>query len=62
MASAHIHVDMNNAAFEDNGLASELAKILRTLAERIEDGELPPLSLFDTNGNKVGVFDIDKDG
>jgi hypothetical protein len=51
-----IDINMDNAAFEDNA-GSECARILRKLADELEDtnaeeGVLGPL--FDVNGNKVG--------
>ncbi len=44
----------DNAAFEEGGIATETGRILRKLAERIEDGELPAMILRDINGNAVG--------
>jgi hypothetical protein len=54
---ASIGIKMDNAAFEDCP-ASELARILRDLAGQIENGELPPVTLRDINGNNVGKFMI----
>lgn len=56
---AKINIKMDNAAFEDLGRATELGRILRKLAGKIEGGELPPVALMDVNGNKVGEFTID---
>jgi len=58
-----INIKMDNAAFEDsNGI--ELARILRRLADRVDeterkdgDGEY----LFDKNGNRVGHWEVTED-
>lgn len=44
-----------NAAFDDQP-ATEIARILRDVAKRVEDGELSG-NLRDVNGNGVGAFD-----
>ena len=49
-----------NAAFADHGLASELARILRELALRIERDDHTSSNsgkLYDLNGNRVGEFE-----
>lgn len=43
-----------NAAFEDQP-ASEIARIIKDAAERIENGEFEG-NLYDINGNRVGCF------
>lgn len=50
--------DCDNAAFEENGIASEIGRILRDVAERIERGEASGLyqNVKDENGNIVGTF------
>lgn len=57
---AKINIQMDNAAFADEP-AVELARILRNLAQSVEDGrtECPA---HDYNGNTVGRFEIHKDG
>jgi hypothetical protein len=55
--TAKITVEMDNAAFEDNGPATELARILRDLAKHIEAGDTER-RLMDSNGNHVGNFSI----
>lgn len=50
-----VEIKTDNAAFSDNSNA-ELARILRELAKRIENGEQHG-RLRDLNGNKVGQFD-----
>ncbi len=52
---AHITVTMENAAFED-APASELARILRELANKIERNGPDACKLRDINGNTVGKF------
>jgi hypothetical protein len=49
-----LFIETGNAAFED-APATELARILRKLASRIEEGTIDDyVPLFDYNGNKVG--------
>jgi len=56
-----VEINTDNAAFEDNE-SQETARILRSLAERIDGhphfspGHCQPLR--DYNGNEVGHFDI----
>jgi len=45
-----------NAAFED-GSAEEVARILRTVADALENGTRAA-PLHDINGNQVGRFDL----
>jgi hypothetical protein len=55
--TAKLAIEMANAAFDLP--ASELARILRATAEKIENGDLPPFNLRDVNGNVVGWFAIE---
>lgn len=55
--TAKITINCDNAAFDD-GPATELARILRKLIKRIEDGA-DYLPIMDVNGNKVGEFQIE---
>ena len=52
-----IHIAMSNAAFEE-GAGSEVARILRELADKVEPMEIEelaiPARLRDYNGNRVG--------
>lgn len=54
-----IEVKMDNAAFNDSGKGYELARILRKLADNVQDGyafnENDDTNLLDINGNKVGT-------
>jgi hypothetical protein len=54
---AKITVNMDNAAFEGSP-ATELARILRKLAKRIEDTGCDYAPIMDENGNKVGELNI----
>lgn len=52
-----VRLSMDSAAFDEP--ATELARILRDLAKRCEQGELlEPLVLRDLNGNSCGVAEI----
>jgi hypothetical protein len=50
-----IHFKQENAAFQENGYATETARILRDIAKRIERGQFDG-PVFDSNGNRVGDF------
>ncbi len=54
---ATITVEMDNAAFEKRP-ATELARILRRLAKRIEQDGEDDCVLMDINGNSVGRFKV----
>ena len=60
MSTVEISIETNNAAFEDEGMATEIGRILRELADRIESEGIDHLILRDINGNRVGDFDIHK--
>lgn len=53
-----IEIETGNAAFEDDR-NMELARILRQIAERLENGE-DAGRVLDINGNKVGSFEIEE--
>lgn len=46
-------LSVENAAFDD-GMATEIARILHDLADRIAYGGTPECKLCDVNGNIVG--------
>lgn len=50
-----------NDAFRGDSIESEIARILRDTAQRIENGEATGLhqNLRDLNGNVVGTFKLD---
>ena len=53
-----IVIETGNAAFDD-APASELANVLRTMADRIEAAGLPPAPK-DSNGNVVGSVTVEQ--
>ncbi len=53
-----ITIKTGNAAFEGDNMNYEIARILRNLAEKIENDNMPS-KLMDINGNKVGTIEID---
>ena len=56
---ATITVNMENAAFEENEAGTELARILRGLADDLEGHhQLEGVTLRDFNGNRVGALVI----
>ena len=58
MSELRLSMELVNDAFADDA-ASEVARILRVLADRIEQG-LPdePIRLRDYNGNTVGSVEL----
>lgn len=58
MSELRLSMELVNDAFADDA-ANEVARILRVLAERIEQG-LPdePIRLRDINGNTVGQAEL----
>lgn len=59
MSAFHLTVNVDNAAFDPDP-RPELARILRAVAQLVEDGEHIGhyLTVFDVNGNDVGRFAI----
>ena len=60
--TTRIKIAMDNDAFYDGPAGSELARILRHLADKVEelqrDEELS-LPIMDLNGNRVGTLEIE---
>lgn len=56
-----LDVQLSGAAFDDTP-ATELARILRRVAQRVEEGQLgaarEPQWVFDVNGNSCGHFKL----
>lgn len=50
-----VHIDCGNSAFQD-APATEIARILRTIANRVEAGDLDG-RVRDYNGNTCGHFE-----
>lgn len=53
-----ITIETGNAAFED-APASEIARILRGLADKLESNGTPPERLRDANGNTCGIVKVE---
>ena len=61
MTTFNLTIEANNAAFEDAGAGNEVARILRELADRLEDSPLvdgDEYLLRDYNGNTVGKAEV----
>ena len=61
MSRFQVALSTANAAFADDDLGPELSRILRELADKVEDG-LPEglvIRIFDINGNRVGFAALD---
>ena len=58
MPRFNVSIVMENEIFEDNP-ATELGRILREIAKRVEAGHLPPWPVMDVNGNRVGTVQDD---
>lgn len=50
-----MRIDSDNAAFEEDSGAVEVARLVRQIADRIDQGEREG-KLLDLNGNTVGEF------
>jgi len=50
----HIYIDLENPTFQGDP-RPEIARILRGIADKLDELEDAPLTLIDSNGNKVGV-------
>ena len=48
-------LECKNAAFEGNE-TGEVTRILRALADRLDETGIEEVVLFDVNGNRVGLF------
>jgi len=54
-----LEINCDNAAFEDELVTTELGRILREIAQKVEDGEATEYRLaFDINGNCVGNYSL----
>ena len=51
-----VKIDTGGDAFAGDG-AREVARLLRNVADRVEDGQLDG-QLMDINGNRCGAFDL----
>ena len=55
-----IDIGTDNAAFAEENLTNELSQCLDRVQDKIDKGETSGV-IMDTNGNKVGRFDLLKD-
>ena len=53
-----LQIDMNNEAFADGNHVDELREIFAKIADKLESGIIEGY-VFDTNGNKVGRFNME---
>ncbi len=58
-----VKFDTINAAFDDQNFKFEAARILRDLADKIENQDFSGKhqNIFDSNGNIIGKFKVQKD-
>ena len=55
----HLNLACDNAAFDDGNCSAEIARILRDVADQIEEGILGKArDIRDINGNTVGQFEL----
>lgn len=52
-----VTIDTDNAAFSGDDSGAELARILRAVAARVEDGADDGVE-YDINGNRVCTFEL----
>ena len=52
-----LEFNMDNAAFEDNGREREILRVLDQATDHVLFGR-DVRNLFDSNGNKIGSFEI----
>jgi hypothetical protein len=57
MTTLKIQINLDNAAFQDDGLINELHDILAAIQFKIARGQTVN-NIYDTNGNNVGRFEI----
>ena len=57
MTTLKIQINLDNAAFQDDGLINELHDILAAIQFKIARGQTVN-TIYDTNGNNVGRFEI----
>jgi hypothetical protein len=58
----HLHAALDNAAFEDSCSGTEMARILRKLADKLEGyamGDGDKGKLADFNGNSIGGWVVE---
>ena len=57
----NIKIETDNAAFDNRYKATDVARILRTIADRIsgEDDINASIGVMDSNGNRCGSYEVD---
>lgn len=58
MAKFILNIETHSAAVAEDGRETEVARILRTAAERVENGQDSGI-LLDINGARVGSWEMD---
>jgi hypothetical protein len=58
MTVLNIQIQLDNSAFEDDGLQNELHDILGAIQFKIATGQTHN-TIYDSNGNCVGTFKIE---
>lgn len=63
LVELEVKINSDNDAFVENP-AAETARILRGVADSIDSTDYCQLSLYDSNGNRVGsfCFEVNEDG
>lgn len=57
MTTLNIQINLDNAAFEPEYIASELHDVLGAIQYKIAAGQIQN-KIYDSNGNNVGHFEI----
>jgi hypothetical protein len=60
MTTLNISIRLDNSAFEDDGLISELHHVMSAIQFKIAQGQTKN-QVYDTNGNNVANFEIVED-
>lgn len=61
MAKLKIEINLDNAAFDEPYLNSEVALILNKVANKLYNENEYPSVIRDSNGNKVGFVKLEED-
>lgn len=62
MLRFELAIDLDNAAFADGQHRDEIARILGTVINKLQDGRALSGALHDANGNRVGWMEIKRLG
>lgn len=57
MSSFELHLNTDNAAFDWPARNREVARLLRKLADKLDEGETGYGPIYDVNGNRVGSWE-----